>query len=163
MKKTKIFKIAFTGIIAALYVVLGIAFSAISFGPIQVRVSACLYQLIPYNKRYFVPLVLGTAILNLFSPLGWYDMVFGVATSAVGMLSSICLNHFVKNMNARRIVDTLCIVLATVFVAWELVLVAHVPFFATWVAVAAGQLISQIVGIPLMFALNKRIKLSQAI
>ena len=90
-------------------------------------------------------------------------MVFGVATSAVGLGVSVGLNHFVKNMNARRVVDTICICLATVFVAWELVLVAHVPFFATWLTVAAGQLIAQVAGMLLMAGINKRIDLSKAI
>lgn len=163
MKNTNAYKTTITAIIGALYVALGLIFSAISFGPIQVRVSAMLYQLIPYNKKYFWALVLGTAILNVFSPLGWYDMVFGVATSACGMALSILCNHFVKNMNARRVVDTICICLATVFVAWELVLVAHVPFFATWLTVAAGQLIAQVAGMILMAGINKRIDLLKAI
>lgn len=162
-KNTNAYKTTITAIIGALYVALGLIFSAISFGPIQVRVSAMLYQLIPYNKKYFWALILGTAILNVFSPLGWYDMVFGVATSAVGLGVSVGLNHFVKNMNARRVVDTICICLATVFVAWELVLVAHVPFFATWLTVAAGQLIAQVAGMLLMAGINKRINLSKAI
>lgn len=162
-KNTNAYKTTITAIIGALYVALGLIFSAISFGPIQVRVSTMLYQLIPYNKKYFWALILGTAILNVFSPLGWYDMVFGVATSAVGLGVSVGLNHFVKNMNARRVVDTICICLATVFVAWELVLVAHVPFFATWLTVATGQLIAQVAGMLLMAGINKRINLSKAI
>lgn len=162
-KNTNAYKITVTAIIGALYVALGLIFSAISFGPIQVRVSAMLYQLVPYNKKYFWALVLGTAILNMFSPLGWYDMVFGVATSAVGLLCAICLNHFTKNMNARRITTALSVSASTVFVAWELVLVAHVPFFATWLVVAIGQLISQVVGMLLMAGINKRINLSEVI
>lgn len=162
-KNTNAYKTTITAIIGALYVALGLIFSAISFGPIQVRVSSMLYQLIPYNKKYFWALVLGTAILNVFSPLGWYDMVFGVATTVVGLGAGVGLNHFVKNMNARRVVDTICICLATVFVAWELVLVAHVPFFATWLTVAAGQLIGQVAGMLLMAGINKRINLSKAI
>lgn len=162
-KNTNAYKTTITAIIGALYVALGLIFSAISFGPIQVRVSAMLYQLIPYNKKYFWALILGTAILNVFSPLGWYDMVFGVATSAVGMAVAIGLNHYVKNMNAKRIITALSVSASTVFVAWELVLVAHVPFFATWLTVAAGQLIAQVAGMLLMAGINKRINLSKAI
>lgn len=161
--KSKAFKLTFTAIIGALYVALGLIFSAISFGAIQVRISACLYQLVAYNKRFFWALLLGTIILNLFSPLGFYDMIFGVATSAVGMGFAIGVNHFVKSLNAKRLVTALSVSFFTVFVAWELVLVAHVPFFATWLTVAFGQLISQLIGIPLIAGINKRINLEKLV
>lgn len=163
MKKNNGFKWVITAIIAALYVTLGLIFSAISFGPIQVRVSAMLYQLVAYNKKYFWGLLLGTIILNLFSPLGMYDMIFGVATSAVGMGSAICINHFVKSLNAKRVITALSVSVFTVFVAWELVLVAHVPFLATWGTVALGQLLSQVAGIPVMMAINQRLNLKEFI
>lgn len=163
MRKNNSFKMIITAIIAALYVVLGLIFSAISFGPVQVRVSAMLYQLVAYNKKYFWGLVLGTIILNLFSPLGMYDMVFGVATSAVGMGVAIIINHFVKSINAHKVIVGLCVSASTVFVAWELVLVAHVPFLMTWGTVALGQLLSQLAGIPAMTAVNKRLNLKEFI
>ena len=39
-------------------------------------------------------MILGCFIANLFSPLGWYDLVFGVAATAIAVLPMF----YVKNI-----------------------------------------------------------------
>lgn len=157
MKKPK--TIAMTGVIAALYFVLGIVFSAISFGAIQFRVPNMLYQLVAFNKKYYFGLVLGVVLTNMASPLGWYDMVFGVLTTVTGLGCAVLINKHVSKLLVKQIVTAICVSLSTVFVAWELNIVLHLPFLYTWLTVAAGQLLTQIVGIPLMRVISKRVKL----
>ena len=51
-----------TALISALYVALTLSFSAISYGPVQFRVSEILILLPLYDRRWTVGLVLGTII-----------------------------------------------------------------------------------------------------
>ncbi|MGL6008721.1 MAG: QueT transporter family protein, partial [Culicoidibacterales bacterium] len=70
-------KIALYGIIAALYVVLTVTVAPLAYGPLQFRVSELLVPLIMFDFGFTWPLLIGTAMANLFSPLGMVDVVFG--------------------------------------------------------------------------------------
>ncbi len=63
---------AISGIIAALYVAVSMLIAPFGFTQIQFRVAEMFNHLIVFNKKYFVPIVLGVFVTNLFSPLGWY-------------------------------------------------------------------------------------------
>lgn len=147
------------GIVAAIYVALTVALSAISFGAIQVRVAASMYQLIAYNKKYAFGLMAGVVIANAFSPLGPIDLLFGGLTSLVGFLLAILINRSVQSLNVKKIVVAVCVVLGTFFVALELHILYQIPVLATWATVAAGQAVSQIIGIPVFTAISKVVEL----
>lgn len=159
MKKTK--TIAMTGVIAALYFVLGIVFSAISFGAIQFRVPNIMYQLVAFNKKYYFGLVLGVILANLTSPLGWYDLVFGVLTTVVGLGVAIIVNSKIENVLVKQIVTAISVSVSTIFVAYELHLVLGVPILFTWLTVATGQLLTQTAGAFVIRAISKRVDLSE--
>lgn len=159
MKKTK--TIAMTGVIAALYFVLGLVFSAISFGAIQFRVPNIMYQLVAFNKKYYFGLVLGVFLANLTSPLGWYDLVFGVLTSVVGLGVAIIVNSRIENTLIKQMVTAISVSVSTIFVALELHLVLGVPIFFTWLTVATGQFLTQIAGAFVIRAISKRVDLSE--
>lgn len=159
MKKTK--TITMTGIVAALYFVLGLVFSAISFGAIQFRVPNVMYQLVAFNKKYYFGLILGVFLTNLTSPLGWYDLVFGVLTSAVGLGAAILSNTHIKNIFVKQAIVAISVSLSTIFVAYELNLVLGLPFLYTWLTVAAGQFLTQIAGMFVIGAISKRVDLSE--
>ena len=69
--------------IAALYAVLTLILPVASYGPIQFRFSEILVLLVFYNKRFIPGLVLGCAIANLFSPMAWFDVIFGTLSSYI--------------------------------------------------------------------------------
>ena len=159
MKKPK--TIAITGVIAALYFALGLVFSAISFGAIQFRIPNVMYQLVAFNKKYYFGLVLGVFLANLTSPLGWYDLVFGVLTTVVGLGVAIIVNSRVENILIKQIITAISVTISTIFVAVELHLVLGVPIFYTWVTVAIGQLLTQIIGAFIIRVISKRVDLSE--
>ena len=80
-----------SAVIAAVYAALTLGFQAISFGPVQFRISEAL-TLLPALLPQAVPgLAVGCLISNLFSPLGAtvYDVVFGtLATLIAAVLTS---------------------------------------------------------------------------
>lgn len=72
-----------SAIIAALYVVLTLVVPMPQYGPIQFRFSEILVLLVFYNKKYIPGLVLGCAIANMFSPMAWFDVIFGTLSSYI--------------------------------------------------------------------------------
>lgn len=68
--------LALSGVIAALYIVLTLAFAPLSFGPLQFRLSEGLNFLALYNKRYVYAMTVGVFIVNYFA-FGMWDMIIG--------------------------------------------------------------------------------------
>ena len=76
--------IAATGVVAALYVAITLIFAPISYGVVQLRLSEMFNHLAAFNKRYIFAVTLGVLIVNIFSPLGVVDMIFGTAGTLIG-------------------------------------------------------------------------------
>ena len=64
-------------IVAALYAVLTWAIPALSYGPIQFRLSEVMTLLAFFNPQYVVGLTVGCALSNIISSLGMIDIVVG--------------------------------------------------------------------------------------
>ena len=68
---------ATAGLIAAVYVVLGLAFAPISFGVYQVRVAEAL-TVLPFLTRAAIPgLYVGCLVANVVGGMGWLDIIIG--------------------------------------------------------------------------------------
>lgn len=72
-----------SAVVAALYAVLTLIVPMPQYGPIQFRFSEILVLLVFYDRRYIPGLVLGCAIANLFSPMAWFDVIFGTLSSYI--------------------------------------------------------------------------------
>ena len=79
--------IAFTAIIAALYAVLTLCCYPIAFLGIQFRISEIMIILAFFNRKYGVGLIIGCALVNLASPLGFYDVLFGTIATTLAVLA----------------------------------------------------------------------------
>ena len=148
---------ATTGIIAALYIAVTMLVAPFGFTEVQFRVSEMFNHLVAFNPRFAGGIILGVFISNMFSPLGWYDLVFGVTHSIVtiGLFLLIC--KFVKNIIARLVINTLLFTFTMFIIAFELNLALELPFFWTWLTVAVGEFVVLAVGAPIMYTLNKRL------
>ena len=91
-KKRSLVNLTKAGIVAALYAVLTLALSPISYGAMQIRLSEIFNNLAVFNKRYIWALTIGCAIANLNSPLGIVDIVFG----SLGTLLMTSLSYFLS-------------------------------------------------------------------
>lgn len=147
-------------IIAALYVAVSLAIPALAFGNLQFRIAEMFNHLIVFNKRYFFGIVAGVFITNLFSPLGIYDLTFGVAHSVISLGVVLLIIPRLKSETHKMIVTAVVFTLTTFIIAYELVLVYALPFYLTWLTVGAGELIVMLIGIPIMKALAKRLNLA---
>ncbi len=74
--------------IAALYVVLTLIFQAISFGPVQFRISEAL-TLLPILTADAIPgLFIGCLLANMLGGALWFDVLFGsIATLLAAILT----------------------------------------------------------------------------
>ena len=155
---------ATSAIIAALYIVVTLIFSAISFGQVQFRIAEIFNHLVAFNPRYFIGVVLGVLISNaLFSTIGVMDIIFGVGHSIItlGLLILIC--KFVKNIWARLIINSFLFSATMFIIAIELNIVLEFPFWITWLYCAVGEFIVLLVGAPIMYLLNSRLNFKNLI
>ena len=135
-------------IVAALYIVLTVLISPLSYGAIQLRFSEILVLLVFYKKEYGISIVLGCFVANIFSPLGWIDMLFGTASSIFAVVTIRACKHL--------LVATIMPTISCIFVGIELMIVFDLPFLITTLQVMAGEfIVVTLLGYPLFKLLEK--------
>src|SRR5690554_683723 len=98
----KVRTLVVNGILAALYIAVSFFIQPFGFTNIQFRISEMFNHLIVFNKKYLTGIVIGVFITNLlFSPLGMYDLVFGVSQSIIALSMTIFSARFIKNIWAQ--------------------------------------------------------------
>ena len=149
-------KIAFSGVIGAVYAVLTIVLAPISFGAVQLRVAEALCILPLFFPASVWGLFAGCLIANLLSSFGIFDVVFGsLATLAAAMITRAIGRHGSDGI-WRKIIACLPPVITNgvivgAVIAW---MTARETFWAAFilngVTVAAGELIVMLcAGLPL--------------
>ncbi|MFC4024862.1 QueT transporter family protein [Oceanobacillus longus] len=152
------------GLLAALYIAVSALIIPFGFTNIQFRISEVFNHLIVFDKRYFFGIVLGVFLYNLlFSPLGWYDLVFGVAHSAISLGIIILLAKYIKNIWVLLVANTIVFTFNMFIIAFELNLALALPFLFTWLTTAIGEFVVLAIGIPIIYALNKRLHFDKLI
>ena len=157
-------KMARIGLIAAVYTVLTLGLAPFSFGPIQVRISEALTLLPLIWKPSITALTLGCFLSNLLgvalNMTGPIDIVVGTLAT---FLAAICTWRLRNNkINGIPVLGILMpVIFNGVFVGLELAWVMEPDHFLSMAVVfgfqvAAGELISVILGWFLALALEKR-------
>ncbi|MDG4657239.1 QueT transporter family protein [Ectobacillus antri] len=156
--------LAVNSIVAALYIAVSALIQPFGFTNIQFRISEMFNHLVVFNPKYFYGIVLGVFLTNLFfSPMVAYDLVFGVGQSILALSITIFSARYIKSILARMTFNTIVFTFTMFLIAWELNLALDLPFLFTWLTTAAGELIVMTVGIPVMYALNKRVNFKERI
>jgi len=156
--RSNVHGIAVNGIIAAMYIAVSALIQPFGFTQVQFRVSEMFNHLVVFNKKYFYGIVLGVFLTNLFfSPMKAYDLIFGVGQSVIALVITILCSRFIKGIWARMIVNTLVFTFTMFLIALELHLAFDLPFLFTWLTTAVGEFVVMLVGIPVMYVLNKRV------
>jgi len=100
-------RLCMAAIIAALYAALTLGFLAISYGPVQFRVSEAL-TLLPVLFPEAVPgLTVGCLISNLFNPMGAtvYDIVFGTLAT---LIAAVLTNRLRAGLLVKALPPVVC-------------------------------------------------------
>lgn len=135
--------------VAAIYAVLTVAVSPLSYGAVQLRFSEILVLLCFYNRKYCVSMTLGCAIANIFSPMALFDIPFGTVAT---LLSVICI-YKSRNLIVSSIFPT---IFNGVIVGGELYFSLKEPFLISVGTVALGEfLVVTVAGVPLFRILEK--------
>ncbi|MDY0405386.1 QueT transporter family protein [Virgibacillus sp. 179-BFC.A HS] len=162
----KIQTLVVNAVIAALYVAVSMVlliFPPLAFSNIQFRIPEIFNHLVVFNKKYFFGIIVGVFLTNIFSPTGVYDLIFGVAHSAISLGIVILLGRIIKKPVTHMIANTLVFTFNMFIIAFELYIALDLPFFWSWLTTAAGELGIMAVGIPIMYALNKKVRFGQII
>ena len=85
--RTNVRKIAFAGVVAALYATLTVSGAAIAYGPVQLRFAEVLCILPFFFPFSTVGLFIGCLIANILSPYGLLDIAAG---SFATLISAYC-------------------------------------------------------------------------
>lgn len=148
-KRSQTIRLVRIAIIAALYVGLTYAFSFMSYGGVQFRISEILVLLCFYNRDYCFALILGCIFANIGSPLGYIDLIFGVMST----IFSVVTIRYCKNIYLAAVMP----VLSMVFVALELTLFLPEPsaFILNLGTTMGGEAAVMVVGVIFFKAVEK--------
>ena len=172
MKKTKI--ITNQAMIAAIYTVVSTAFSAFTFGTVQVRVSEALTLLPLFSITNIWGVTIGCFLTNLIgfftgaNILGGLDMIFGTMATFCAALCTYALRKVrIKKIPVFSVIPP--ILFNAVVVGWELCVLINggfnaVVFFTQAASVALGQFIScGIIGLAMVEYIEKHKPFKQLI
>lgn len=151
------------GVLAALYIAVTALIAPFGFTNIQFRVSEIFNHLIVFNRKYFWGIVVGVFIANLFmSTLGAYELL-GLSQTIISLLMTMSFGIFIKNKWVLMGINTIVFTFNMYIVAFMLKLALGLPFLITWATTAAGEFTVMAIGIPIIYALNKRINFKKLI
>lgn len=131
---------------ASLYFVLTLVFSAISFGPIQIRVSEMLNFLVLISARYIIGVTIGVAISNFFSPLGIIDVFVGSLSTLIILVMIYYCVKIVSNLKLKIIIAIIINVLMMFTIALEISIIYELNFWISYLSIALGQLLTMCIG-----------------
>ena len=134
MMKSRIRLITDQAIIAGVYVALTLAFANFSYLGVQFRLGEMLVLLPFFRKDYAFGLVLGCAIANIFSPLGYIDVIFGTLATLLSVIG-------VAYSKKLWVATLFPVIINAIIVGFELYFVLDLPFWLSAGQVALGQFI----------------------
>ncbi len=133
-------KIAYSGIVMALYIVVVFATQGISFGQYQIRIATALYALAFHSPFLVIPLALANMLSNLL--MGGLGIVDAIGGLIIGLITSGSI-VLLKRVTDRAVLLVLPIALAPAFIVpmW-LSFILNVPYLALVLSLLIGQVIS---------------------
>ncbi|HEY4543939.1 MAG TPA: QueT transporter family protein [Tissierellaceae bacterium] len=143
-------KITKYGLIMALYIVLSLVVPELGYGPIQFRISEVLTLLAFIDSGYVLPLTLACAIVNIWSPFGIVDVIFG------SLASFLALTSMTKTKNIY--IASLFPALFSVIIGLEILFLSNEPinFFLVTAQIMLSEIvIVTIIGVPVFKSIMK--------
>ena len=136
-------------LLAAIYVVLTVAFAPISYGPVQVRISEML-TVLPFFTPAAIPgLFVGAMIANAYGGLGIIDVVVGSSATLVAALLTF-------RMKRKFLAPLPPVLVNAIVIGAMLSYLFQLPLIPTMIYVGLGQLVACYgLGYPFMLAIEK--------
>lgn len=169
--KTKLFGIESlvdltkAAVVSALYIVVTMVFAAFSFGPIQLRFSEGLNNLVAFNKRYVVAITLGCFISNMMSSLGALDMIIGTFETLIALATINIVASRLDSIKAKLVASVLIATFYMFIIAFEIAYLGNTAFWPTfWSAyftTAVGEFIVMALGAVIVYLINTKFDLKR--
>ncbi|GAA0712938.1 QueT transporter family protein [Paraclostridium ghonii] len=149
-------KLVTTALVASIYATLTLALGAISYGPVQFRISEIMVLLPFIKKDYIWGLTIGCFLANIIGPYGVPDIIFGTTAT---FLSVYAVYLTSKIMNGKKFALLVASVWPTVINAIIIGIMLNiffgVPFVLAVMQVGFGQfVVITILGVPLYKSLE---------
>ncbi|SDY49336.1 QueT transporter family protein [Tindallia californiensis] len=146
-KKTRF--MVHAALLAAIYVVITIAFAPISYGPIQIRISEML-TVLPFFTPAAIPgLFIGALIANAYGGLGIIDVVVGSSATLIAALITF-------KMKRKMFAPLPPVLVNAVIIGAMLSYLFQLPLLPTMIYVGLGQVVACYgLGYPFMMAIEK--------
>lgn len=154
-KKTK--GIVLAAIIAAIYTVLTISLSFMSFGVVQYRLAEGL-TVLPFLTPYAIPgLTIGCLISNIISPVGPLDMILGTLATFLGAVGTYYIRKL--KLKHKELLAPLPPVISNAIIIGLLLkycVVPKMPLYLIMIQVAFGEaLCCYLIGLPILALFRK--------
>ena len=154
-------KIAFSGLIAAVYAVVTILLSFSSYGVIQFRVAEAM-TILPFFSPVFIPgLFIGCLLSNMFSPNGMLDLIFG----SLATLLAAVLTYYIGRTNIkfkRYLAPFPAVIVNAIVVGALLHYTINYPLLISILQVGFGEAVCCYgLGLPLLLFIEKNDKLKK--
>ena len=143
-------------LIAAIYVVLTLITYPISFLGVQFRFAEILVLLCFFRKDYAIGLVIGCAIANIPSAIGFVDVGFGSLATLIACIGIM--------FSPRLAIACIFPIVSNAFVVgFELWKFLGEPFWLSTGLVALGETVVMVVGYILFMVLKRRPRFFESI
>jgi len=151
-------------VIAVLYVVLSVALPAVSYGPIQFRLSELLNFVIIPQRKYAVGVIIGVFLANFFSPFA-LDIFFGTAHTGISFLVCLVLFKFIKQKPWQYVIVTAVFSSFIWIIAYELALLDNdfSIFWQLYGTLFVSELCVLTISAPIMYTVDKQLRRSKLV
>lgn len=141
-------KIALSGVVMALYVVIMYFTQGFAFGQYQIRIATSLYALSAIYPFLILPLAISNMLSNiLMGGLGIFDVLGGFV---VGVITTTAI-YLVEKFNLNDLYIAIVIILGPgLIVPIWLSVIINVPYSILATSLCIGQIIPGIVGVILV-------------
>ncbi len=154
---TSIQKLAFSGLVMAMYIVIMYYTQGFAFGQYQIRIATSLYALSAVFPFLIVPLGVSNMLSNiLMGGFGIPDMLGGLA---VGLITSTSIYLIRKYKLNQWFIALPIIIFPGLIVPIWLSIFIKVPYSVLAASILIGQVIPGIVGVILVKQLKNKIRL----
>ncbi|MEG0686803.1 MAG: QueT transporter family protein, partial [Erysipelotrichales bacterium] len=152
-------------IVIALYVVVTLLMSSLSFGPIQIRIAEMFNLLVIFDKKYIPAVSLAVLLVNFASPLGPIDVVIGTLETLLALITIYLITRKMKKLNHKLITGIIVSSLFMFIIALEIVFITdqQMPFWLIYLQLIVGEAISVSIGALIIKTINSRLKLEEII
>ncbi|MEF9853882.1 MAG: QueT transporter family protein [Hydrogenoanaerobacterium sp.] len=164
MKKINTKNITACAVIAAVYIVLSLAFAPISFGAVQFRVSEALTLLPVFSPYTIIGVTLGCLITNIAGVSLGVTMPPDILFGTFATFTAACLSYRLRRVCIKGlpVFSALApVVINAVVIGWEITALfvageSPVGFWAMAISVGAGEAVACLgLGLPLVYTLKK--------